>query len=105
MISMSLSSAADSLQATMRGKDIQFCGCNTDSRSVQAGEMFIALHGANFDGHEFIQQAKERGAAVAMVQNPSEEHIMPLLVVENTRTAMGGLAAHWRKHFDIPVIA
>ena len=82
---------------------------HTDSRSLQAGDLFVALRGERFDGNQFIAQAKAQGA-VAVVCEPSGEaaalaHGLPALVVPDARLALGELAAGWRAQFDLPVIA
>ena len=66
MINMMLSDAATVLHESLCGEDIRFTGCNTDSRAIRAGEMFIALRGDRFDVHDFIQQARHNGAAAVM---------------------------------------
>jgi UDP-N-acetylmuramoyl-tripeptide--D-alanyl-D-alanine ligase len=82
---------------------------HTDSRSLQSGDLFVALRGERFDGNQFIAQAKAQGA-VAVVCEPSGEaeavvHGLPALVVPDARIALGELAAGWRAQFNLPVIA
>lgn len=85
-------------------------GISTDSRLVNKGNLFIALKGEKFDGHDFVQKALDHGAAGILVQD--EEKINQVLVdnaiavikVANTLTALGDLAHEWRKRFFIPVI-
>ena len=82
---------------------------HTDSRSLQAGDLFVALRGERFDGNQFIAQAKAQGA-VAVVCEASGEALaaaqgLPALVVPDARIALGELAAGWRAQFDLPVIA
>ncbi len=104
MITMKLSSAAKSLNATCLGEDVVFRGCSTDSRNLDSGELFIAIKGERFDGHDFLDSAKQRGAVAAMVTKTNQQDL-PTLVVEDTRKAMGNLAATWRSGFDVPLIA
>src|SRR5262249_35284757 len=67
---------------------------------------FVALRGEHFDGHRFLDAAKERGAAAAMVDEGFKETArIPLLVVGDTRVGLGRLAAKWRSRFEIPLIA
>ena len=86
-----------------------FGGVSTDSRAVAAGELFVALRGVHFDGHQFVTMAKARGAAAAMVDNDAFGRLkdagLPLLVVADTRRALGALAADWRTRFSLPLIA
>lgn len=104
MISMLLSTAAHTLHARFKGGDVSFNGCSTDSRRIKAGEMFIALRGNQFDGHDFIDQARQSGAAAAMTEVDTG-HSIPQLLVDDSRLGMGQLAAMWRERFDLPVIA
>jgi len=103
---MLLSKAAASIRGDLAGEDLMFSGCSTDSRRVTDGELFIALRGERFDGHTFVRQAHGNGAAAAMVERAfSDLAAMPLLIVEDTRRAMGRLAGYWRSCFSIPLIA
>jgi UDP-N-acetylmuramoyl-tripeptide--D-alanyl-D-alanine ligase len=85
----------------------RFEGVSTDTRTIASGELFIALKGENFDGHEFVGAAAERGAAAAMVDQDwaaGRSSGLPLLTVADTRLALGYLGASWRARFDIPLI-
>ncbi len=68
----------------------------SDSRKVQAGFGFIALIGDKFDGHHFVQTAKDNGAVFAIVSRPCAG-VLPQLVVDDTRLALGALGAYRRK--------
>lgn len=68
----------------------------SDSRKVQAGFGFIALIGDKFDGHHFVQTAKDNGAVFAIVSRPCA-CVLPQLVVDDTRLALGALGAYRRK--------
>jgi len=100
---MKLSQVAPLLQAKLLSNDTEFHGVSTDTRTLQPGNLFIAIKGPNFDGHEFIAQAAAKNAAAVMVEYPCES-TLPCLQVENTIKAMGQLAAHHRHQFNIPVI-
>jgi len=102
---MRLSEAAATLDGSFSGTDIQFSGCSTDSRTILEGNLFIALHGANFDGHTFISAARAKGASAAMVEKVEDENIIPLIVIGDSAHAMGRLAKFWRDEFDIPLMA
>ncbi|NJL89291.1 MAG: UDP-N-acetylmuramoyl-tripeptide--D-alanyl-D-alanine ligase [Coleofasciculaceae cyanobacterium SM2_1_6] len=78
-------------------------GITTDTRRVQTGEVFIALQGANFDGHGFAGQAIEAGAQVVITNRRLPEKI-PQLVVPDTLVAYQRIAQWWRQQFQIPVI-
>lgn len=106
---MDLAAAAKAMNGTLMGDNGTFSEVSTDSRKLTGGELFIALRGDNFDGHEFIAAAKARGAAAAVVDSNTLEKFepigLPLLVVANTRLALGTLAAYWRARFSLPLIA
>lgn len=102
--SMQLSEAASVLGAEHQGIDVHFKGVSTDTRSVQQGELFVALHGENFDAHEFIAEAAASGAVAAVVSRPVEAGV-PVLLVDDTQRALGELASAWRGKFAIPLVA
>ena len=101
---MRLSVAARALGCEHSGADVEFDRVTTDTRQMQGGELFVALVGPNFDGHDFIEQAQVNGAVAVLV---SWRCTMPLpaLVVDDTTRALGQLAAYWRTQHDSPVIA
>ena len=101
---MSLAALADVLQAPLAGRDAEFTGVGTDTRTLKAGELFVALRGANGDGHNFLAEASAAGAAGALLERRVET-TLPHLLVADTRRALGALAAFWRRQFDIPVVA
>jgi len=80
-------------------------GLTTDSRSLKPGEVFLGLRGENFDGHEFVSQALERGAIAAIVDFQFQASTLPVLRVEDTLAAYQAIAHWWRNQFNIPVIA
>lgn len=104
MIRMQVSEAARVLDAPWTGTDARFQGCGTDTRSLAPGELFVALQGPNFDGHDFLDQAGARGAAAVMVRGDVEV-ALPALRVSDTRGALGALSAAWRERHAIPLVA
>ncbi len=78
---------------------------HTDTRSLQAGDLFVALKGERFDAHEFLAQAKVQGAVAAIAQQGLAEAGLPGLEVADTRLALGQLAAGWRSQFSLPLVA
>jgi UDP-N-acetylmuramoyl-tripeptide--D-alanyl-D-alanine ligase len=103
---MDLAEAARLLGGQLAGSDAVFGGVTTDSRAVDAGDLFVALVGERFDGHAFVEEALRRGAAGALVARALEA-TLPLsqVVVPDTRLALGQLAARWRERFAIPLVA
>ena len=77
----------------------------TDTRTIKPGDIFLALSGDNFDGHDYINAAASKGAIAAIVERPVPSSI-PQLVVSDARLALGQLAAYRREqHKDLKVIA
>jgi len=103
MIGFRLSEAAEVLQGRLHGRDAAFSSVSTDSRSLRVGDLFIALSGPNFDGHDYVGLAQQQGAMGAMVQRRVETS-MPLLQVEDTRIAMGELARAWHRKSHARVV-
>lgn len=83
---------------------VNVTGVSIDSRTLNAGDVFIALKGPNFDGHRFIEVAKEKGASAIIASEPIEIDL-PVLTVADTYAALGRLAAHYRQQFVLPVVA
>jgi UDP-N-acetylmuramoyl-tripeptide--D-alanyl-D-alanine ligase len=83
-----------------------FTGISTDSRMLRKGELFVALRGERFDGHEFVEAAFSQGARAALVDEAFRGDLhTPLLVVKDTVKALGELARNYRRRFTVPVIA
>jgi len=80
-------------------------GISTDSRTIQAGELFVPLRGANFDGHDFLIRAYRRGAAACLSEEIVAGFPIPVIQVEDTLVALGDLAAAIRRNFTAPVVA
>jgi len=106
---MSLREASAAVGAKALGGDARFASVSTDSRTLARGALFVALKGERFDGHRFLDAARERGAAAAMVDEEARQTAegahLPLLVVADTKISLGRLAAKWRERFDIPLVA
>ncbi len=84
-----------------------FAGLGTDSRMVVPGSLFIAIAGERFDGHDYLDQAVEKGAAGLLVHRDDgrERGSVPIILVEDTVAALGDIAHDWRRAFPISVIA
>ena len=79
----------------------------TDSRQVQTGDLFVALRGDRFDGHNFLQEVADKGAVAVMVEPSALAQTLPCpkIIVAHTRRALGRLAACYRADFDLPIVA
>ena len=99
-----LREVAEALAGRLLGADGAFDGVGTDTRSLHPGQLFVALQGPNFDGHDYVAAAAARGAVAVLVGREVKTEL-PQIVVADTLVALGELAALWRSRFDIPVIA
>lgn len=96
-----------------RQKKKKFSGVSTDSRTVEEGNIFIALRGEKFDGHNFIEDVLERKTAAVVVEpqwyqrnkQRIEQSASSVVVVPDTTKAFGELARIYRNKFSIPVLA
>ncbi len=95
MISLSLSESARLVNGRTLGGDVSFSSVNTDSRNLTRGQLFVALEGPNFDGHDYLPQVEQAGAAAAMVQRVIDTDL-PCLLVQDTLKGLGALASAWR---------
>jgi UDP-N-acetylmuramoyl-tripeptide--D-alanyl-D-alanine ligase len=102
---MRLSDAARALDATLRGADVEVASVSTDTRNLPAGCLFVALKGPRFDGHAFAARALETGAAAVMVEAGAKLDVSPALVVEDSRLALGRLAAWHRARMPAKLAA
>lgn len=104
MMERTLASAAEAVNGRLVGADAAFGEVGTDTRTLPRGALFVAIRGERFDGNRFVAQAAERGAAGALVSALAD---VPLsqIEVDDTRAALGTLAAAWRAQFSIPVVA
>jgi UDP-N-acetylmuramoyl-tripeptide--D-alanyl-D-alanine ligase len=78
---------------------------HTDTRSLQAGDLFVALKGDTFDAHEFLPNAKQAGAQTVIAQHGIAEAGLSGLEVPDSKLALGALASAWRRQFSLPLIA
>ncbi len=103
MITGTLERAAAVLRGEMLGEERSFMGVSTDTRMLEAGQLFFALVGPRFDGHDFLAEAGDRGAAGAVVSHKAPSFI-PCVRVPDTLRGLGELATDWRSGFDLPVV-
>ncbi|HEY9051062.1 MAG TPA: UDP-N-acetylmuramoyl-tripeptide--D-alanyl-D-alanine ligase [Gammaproteobacteria bacterium] len=101
---MSLVQTTKVLGGELIGNDAMFTSVSTDTRTLKKGALYFALKGERFDGHEFVNAAKQSGASAAVVSDLNNIDL-PQIKVEDTRKALGRLAAAWRQHFKGKVIA
>ncbi|HDY83421.1 MAG TPA: UDP-N-acetylmuramoyl-tripeptide--D-alanyl-D-alanine ligase, partial [Halieaceae bacterium] len=85
---MTLSELQVPLQAQLTGGDREILRVSTDSRSLQQGDLFVALSGEHYDGHDYVAQVGDAGAAAAVVSHLVDAPL-PQLCVTDTRQALG----------------
>ncbi|MDB5944307.1 MAG: murF, partial [Ramlibacter sp.] len=78
---------------------------NTDTRTLQAGDLFVALKGERFDANDFIADAQARGAAAAIAHVGRLPAGMSGIEVADGKLALGALARNWRQQYSLPLIA
>ena len=92
------------LKAQFNGNDAYVASLSTDTRTLQAGDTFLALQGKNFDGHHYINKAIQLGAGGLIVSQPTTAN-MPVMLVKDTLKAFGQLAALHSKKYSTPTVA
>jgi UDP-N-acetylmuramoyl-tripeptide--D-alanyl-D-alanine ligase len=91
----------------LRGSpDVSLGGVSTDSRTVRPGDLFVAIPGERFDGHDYVGAALAAGAGAALVSRPLAEGVTdrPLVLVPDTPKAYGALAAWWRARMPARIV-
>jgi UDP-N-acetylmuramoyl-tripeptide--D-alanyl-D-alanine ligase len=100
-----LSEVAVALNARLIGKDCAFAAVSSDSRAIGRGQLFVALSGPRFDGHDYLAEVAAKGAVAALVEREVAGAPLPQLLVDDTRLALGRLGALKRGAFGGPVVA
>lgn len=104
MSMLQLSELAQMVDGRLHGDDCSFNGVSSDTRTLQRGELFVALKGPNFDGHDYLAIAQSRGAAGALVEHESMGGL-PEVVVADTLRGLGRLGHGWRMRCAARVLA
>ena len=102
---MSLAQAAAAMDGHLFGADSDFSVVNTDTRAIHLGDLFVALHGENFNGEAFVERAMLAGACAAVLTHKQDDLDFPQIVVDNTTVALGKLAHAWRQLLTAKVVA
>jgi len=103
MITMSLQQLTTIVGGELHGANLQVNTVSSDTRSIQPGDLFVALQGDNFNANEFAVQAAEKGAVAALV-NADVALDIPYIKVDDTLEALTALAAEQREKTNIPVV-
>ena len=104
MITLPLTELVTVLNLKTANFDGAFTGIAIDSRTVKPGNLFVAIKGERFDGHDYVAQAFANGAQAALVERDIAG-FDALFIVDNVILALGQLTAHWRAKFNLPIIA
>ena len=97
--------AARAVGGSVIGAAVPFVRVTTDTRALAPGDLFVALKGERFDGHDFVAHALASGAAAALVADSRAASLDGnLIAVADPLHSLGTLAAFWRSRFDIPVV-
>jgi UDP-N-acetylmuramoyl-tripeptide--D-alanyl-D-alanine ligase len=103
---MDTATAASAVGGRLRGDNVRFARVTTDTRTLVPGDLFVALEGEHFDGHDFVASALAQGAAAALVAADRADALPGnLIAAADPLVALGVLATHWRARFTLPVIA
>lgn len=103
MIKMNLSEITKNLNGTLIGENSEIFGVSIDTRTLQTGNLYIAIEGKNFDGHDFVDSAKDAGA-VAVLTHKKLITDLPQILVENTHSTLGELAKMWREKMPAQIV-
>jgi len=96
---MMMSQLAEALETKLIGQDVLMTGVSKDTRDIKSGDLYVALKGERFDGHQFVAEANAAGAAGVLVSDLQTDNDVPQVHVSDTRIALGELAAYWRQKF------
>ena len=100
-----LSEVVEALNARVIGADALFRAVSTDSRAIEPGQLFVALTGPRFDGHDYLVDVAAKGAVAALVEREVPGSPLPQLLVADSRLALGQLGALNRQAFTAPLVA
>ena len=106
--SMRVSQIARHLDARQVGADAALSGMSTDTRTLRAGDLYVAIKGDSFDGHHYLAEARAKGAAAALVAHEVAGAPLPQIVADDrldARLAFGRAAKLWRSQFSAPTVA
>jgi UDP-N-acetylmuramoyl-tripeptide--D-alanyl-D-alanine ligase len=97
---------ARALELNAPAEEMDFAGVSTDTRKIVPGSLFVALSGANYDAHDYLDQAAAGGATAAVVSRvPDRSPAIPYFIVPNTLHALGALGRHRRRALAGRVVA
>lgn len=99
---LQLSDIANVVQGSLLGNNSFISGVGIDTRTLKADDLYIAIKGQHFDGHDFMALAEQSGAAAVLISQPVSSSL-PQILVKDTRLALAELAGYWRKRWSVKI--
>lgn len=100
---LQLADIASAVHGELIGADLCITGVSIDTRTLVAGELYVALSGKNFDGHDFLESAAVKGAVAVLVEHAGLTDL-PQIVVKDSHLALAELAGFWRSQCRVKVV-
>lgn len=101
-MNLALSTIAQAVNGRLFGDDATINGVSIDTRTLSAGNLYLAIKGRQFDGHDFIDKAQTAGASALLVSQTVDSNL-PQIVVEDTHLALAELAGYWRSQLAVKI--
>ena len=102
LMNLTLSEIASALQGELLGNDLRVSGVGIDTRTLKEGDLYIAVKGQQFDGHDFVENARLAGACAILVSRETDCSL-PQILVSDTRLALAELAGYWRRKLPVKI--
>ena len=103
MIKMTLTDIAACVHGTLIGDNCEINGLSIYTRTLQNGQLYVAIEGKNFDGHDFVELAEHQGASAVIVHQKMATNL-PQILVEDTHLALAQIAGAWRERMNLKVV-
>lgn len=100
---LQFSDIAKAVNGETIGSEVVIDGVGIDTRTIKPGQLYVAINGKNFDGHDFIDKAETAGAVAVLVERLTTSRL-PQIVVKDTRLALAELAGFWRRQLPVKVV-
>lgn len=101
-MNLSLNEITQAVQGQAMGEDLPISGIGIDTRTLKSGDLYVAIKGLQFDGHDFCGKAEQAGARALLVSKTIDSPL-PQILVADTRLALAELAGYWRKTLPVKV--
>lgn len=101
-MNLQLIDIARAVQGRLLGEDVAVTGVGIDTRTLKSGDLYVAIKGQQFDGHDFCDKAAHAGAGALLVSQTIDSPL-PQILVANTRLALAELAGYWRKALPVKI--